>query len=57
MSATVEESLSNIKTVKAFAEEKGHVEKFEKANWEVFENGRTRAYLWAVFFCANTLLG
>ena len=57
MSATVEESLSNIKTVKAFAEEKGHVEKFEKANWEVFEFGRSRAYFWALFFFANGVLG
>ena len=33
MSANVEESLTNIKTVKAFAEEKGHQERFERANW------------------------
>lgn len=57
MSSTVEESLSNIKTVKAFAEEKGHVEKFEKANWEVFEFGRSRAYFWALFFFSNGVLG
>ena len=57
MSANVEESLTNIKTVKAFAEEKGHVLRFEKSNWEVFEFGRTRAYFWAIFFFANTVLG
>ena len=57
MSATVEESLSNIKTVKAFAEEKGHITKFEKANWEVFEFGRSRAYFWALFFFSNGVLG
>ena len=57
MSSNIEESLTNIRTVKAFGEEKGHVRRFEKANWAVFENGRTRAYLWAIFFCANTLLG
>ena len=57
MSATVEESLTNIKTVKAFAEEKSHVTKFEKANWEVFEHGRSRAYFWALFFFANGVLG
>ena len=57
MSANVEESLTNIKTVKAFAEEKGHVQRFEKSNWEVFEFGRTRAYFWAIFFFANTVLG
>ena len=57
MSSNIEESLTNIRTVKAFGEEKGHVRRFEVANWMVFENGRTRAYLWAIFFCANTLLG
>ena len=57
MSATVEEALSNIKTVKAFAEEKGHITKFEKANWEVFEFGRSRAYFWALFFFSNGVLG
>ena len=57
MSANVEESLTNIKTVKAFAEEKGHVKRFEKSNSEVFEFGRTRAYFWAIFFFANTVLG
>ena len=42
MSATVEESLTNIKTVKAFAEEKSHVTKFEKANW-FFSTNFTRS--------------
>ena len=52
MSTNAEESISNIKTVKAFAEEKGHIAKFEEANIEVFEHGRARAYFWAGFFFA-----
>ena len=57
MSTTAEESLSNIKTVKSFAEEVGHIDKFDKASWEVFEAGRTKAYFWAVFFFSTTFLG
>ena len=57
MSTSAEESLSNIKTVKAFAEERGHVTRFENANWDVFEHGRSRAYFWAVFFFSTTCLG
>ena len=52
MSASAEESISNVKTVKAFAEERGHIAKFEDVNTEVFEYGRARAYFWAVFFFA-----
>ena len=50
MSSSAEESISNMKTVKAFAEERGHITRFEKSNWDVFEFGRSRAYFWAVFF-------
>ena len=50
MSSSAEESISNMKTVKAFAEERGHVTRFEKSNWDVFEFGRSRAYFWAAFF-------
>ena len=50
MSALTEESFSNVKTVKCFATEANHIEKFESANCEVFEHGRAKAYFFAVFF-------
>ena len=50
MSNAAEESISNAKTVKAFAEEQGHIDRFDKTNWEVFDHGRARAYFWAAFF-------
>jgi len=57
MSSTAEESISNIKTVKSFAEESGHIKKFENASYEVFEHGRTRAYFWSIFFFSLAVLG
>jgi len=57
MSSTAEESISNIKTVKSFAEESGHISKFENASYEVFEHGRTRAYFWSIFFFSLAVLG
>jgi len=57
MSAVSEETISNIKTVKCFAEEKTHCDQFEKANYEVFEHGRAKAYFFAVFFFSQKLFG
>ena len=57
MSSTAEESISNIKTVKSFAEELGHISKFESASYEVFEHGRVRAYFWSIFFFSLAVLG
>jgi len=57
MSAVSEETISNIKTVKCFAEEKTHIGQFDKANYEVFEHGRAKAYFFAVFFFSQKLFG
>ena len=57
MSIAAEESVSNIRTVKAFAEERGHAKRFEKANWDVFEHGRGKAYFWAVYFFTSSAIG
>ena len=53
MSIETEESFSNVKTVKAFAEERGHIKRFDSASWDVFEYGRSRAYFWAVYFFSS----
>ena len=57
MSTEIEESISNIKTAKAFAEERGHIRRVDKASWDVFEYGRSRAYFWAVFFFSQSCIG
>lgn len=44
------ESLSNIRTVKAFANEEENSLRFALQNQHVFENGRARSYFWAFFF-------
>ena len=52
MSANALESISNIRTIKAFAEERGHIARFEEENNEVFEYGRSRAYFVTAFHFA-----
>ena len=44
------EILSNVRTVKCFADEEMSVLKFSLASQEVFEHGRARGYFWAFFF-------
>ena len=44
------ESIGNIRTVKAFANEEVDGLKFALQNQHVFENGRARSYFWAFFF-------
>lgn len=50
------ESLSNIRTVKAFADEEMTSLKFALANQHVFEYGRTKGYFWALFFLSYKFL-
>ena len=57
MSGLSEEAISNVKTVKCFAEEANHIEAFSKASYEVFEHGRSKAYFFAVFFFAQKFFG
>mmetsp|Transcript_23732 Transcript_23732/g.29496 ORF Transcript_23732/g.29496 Transcript_23732/m.29496 type:complete len:331 (+) Transcript_23732:760-1752(+) len=50
MSNIATESISNIRTVKAFADEQDSSLKFAIASQEVFEYGRSKGYFWALFF-------
>ena len=50
MSNIATESISNIRTVKAFADEEDSALRFAIASQEVFEYGRSKGYFWALFF-------
>lgn len=45
MNTIAEESFSNIRTVKAFSNEKAEVDKFKLANLAVFGKGKSKAWL------------
>ena len=49
MNTTAEESFSNIRTVKAFSNEKEEANKFDRGNGVVFEFGRKKAIYQAIF--------
>jgi ATP-binding cassette subfamily B (MDR/TAP) protein 8 len=44
-----EETIGNIRTVKAFAEEKGSLEKFKKFNYEIFLVALRKGNQWGMF--------
>ena len=50
------ESISNIRTVKAFADEEMTVLKFAISSQQVFEYGRAKGYFWSVFFLSYKFL-
>ena len=45
MNTIAEESFSNIRTVKAFSNEKAEIDKFKLANLAVFGKGKSKAWL------------
>lgn len=50
------ESISNIRTVKAFADEEMTVLRFAIASQQVFEYGRAKGYFWSIFFLSYKFL-
>ena len=50
MSSIGRESISDIRTVKAFANEEMTFLRFASINQSVFEYGRARGYYWAIYF-------
>lgn len=50
MSSIGRESISDIRTVKAFANEEMTFLRFATINQSVFEVGRARGYYWAIYF-------
>lgn len=57
MSNTATESLSNIRTVKAFGDEEMVTLKYNLASQKVFEYARAKGYFWALFWVAYKFLG
>lgn len=51
-----EETISNIRTVKAFAEEKGALEKFKKYNDDIWRVALIKGFYWGIFMFAMKLL-
>jgi len=49
MMAVAQETFSNIRTVKAFADEKGSINSFKKQNDNVYHIGRVKSMLWGGF--------
>jgi len=50
MSNIGQESIANVRTVKAFANEEMSALNFKTESLELFENGRSKSYFWALFF-------
>ena len=48
-SAVAEETLSNIRTVRAFSNEEGEIKRFDAKNGEVYRIGRKKAIYSAVY--------
>ncbi len=63
LSTTLQENLSGVRVVKAFARQSYETDKFEKENWKKFERGKQLNALHAVFWpstdiiCAFQMLG
>jgi ABC-type multidrug transport system fused ATPase/permease subunit len=49
MIAVAQETFANIRTVKAFADEKGAVNSFKKQNANVYQIGRIKSVVWGGF--------
>jgi len=56
MSNIATESISNIRTVKAFADEENTSLRFATTSQDVFEYGRSKGYFWALFFLSYRTL-
>ena len=62
LSTTLQENLTGVRVVKAFARQEYEISKFEKENWEKFERGRRLLTMHSLFwpisdiFCAFQLL-
>ena len=56
MSAVAEETLSNIRTVRAFSNEEGEIKRFDAKNGEVYRIGRKKVIYSAVYSLLTTIL-
>ena len=56
LSTTLQENLSGVRVVKAFARQEYEIEKFERENWEKFRRGRKLILMHALFWPSSDLL-
>ena len=56
MSAVAEETLSNIRTVRAFSNEEGEIKRFDGGNCEVYRVGRKKVLYTAAYSFLTTIL-
>ncbi len=56
LSTTLQENLTGVRVVKAFARQSFEREKFEKANWEKFLRGRKLLFMQALFWPTTDIL-
>lgn len=56
LSTTLQENLSGVRVVKAFARQNYEMEKFERDNWEKFKRGKSLNRMHALFWPSSDLL-
>ncbi|GAP15095.1 ABC-type multidrug transport system, ATPase and permease component [Longilinea arvoryzae] len=56
LSTTLQENLTGVRVVKAFARQNYEIEKFERDNWEKFKRGRELNRMHAMFWPSSDLL-
>ena len=56
LSTTLQENLTGVRVVKAFARQKYEIDKFEKDNWEKFKRGRGLLRMHSLFWPLSDLL-
>lgn len=55
-SSIAQEDIGNIRTIKAFSNEKMSIEKYNKSNEEVTRIGAMRSVMWGLFIFGNSVL-
>lgn len=56
LTTTLQENLSGVRVVKAFARQRYEMNKFDKQNWEKYQRGRRLTLMHAVFWPASDIL-
>jgi ATP-binding cassette subfamily B protein len=57
MTSVLQEGISGVRVVKAFAQEEREIERFRRENWEYLDQNVTTVRLWAFFFPLMAFLG
>ncbi|HSL93819.1 MAG TPA: ABC transporter ATP-binding protein [Bacillota bacterium] len=57
MTSVLQEGISGVRVVKAFAQEEREIERFRRENWDYLDQNVTTVRLWAFFFPLMAFLG